>query len=115
MEPVTNKLIISKDNQLIQASYELSLSEQRVLLLCIAKLDSRAAKPDNYEFIVSASDLANDLGITRENAYRDLKIAVNRLFSRTIIIKDDGDCEGRERHWLEEKAFFKSSGVAVLY
>lgn len=107
-----SKLVVTKDNQLIQASYELSLSEQRVILLCIAKIDSRQNIPANYEFIVSVDDMALEIGTAKENAYRDLKKAVNSLYSRTILL--DPNEPDTEMRWLFKKAFFKSTGVAVL-
>ena len=81
-----SKLIVAKDNQLIQAGYTLSVSEQRVILLCIAKLDSRQKIPSNHEFTLSVDDLHRETGVTRENAYRDLRNAVKSLYDRTIYL-----------------------------
>lgn len=108
-----SKLVVSKDNQLVQAGYALSLSEQRVILLCIAKLDSRKKIPDNYEFTLSVDDMHKEIGVTRENAYRDLRNAVNSLYNRTI--KLDQNEPDTEMRWLYKKAVFKSEGVVSLY
>jgi plasmid replication initiation protein len=81
-------------------------------LLCIAKIDSRQNIPANYEFIVSVDDMALEIGTAKENAYRDLKKAVNSLYSRTILL--DPNEPDTEMRWLFKKAFFKSTGVAVL-
>lgn len=110
---MASKLMVSKGNQLIHAGYTLSISEQRVILLCLAKLDSRQKIPNNYEFSISVDDLHNEIGITRENAYRDLRNAVDSLYNRTI--KLDPDEPGTERRWLYEKAFFKSDGSVTLF
>jgi len=109
---MTSKLIVAKDNQLIHASYELTISEQRVILLCIAKIDSRKSIPENYEFTISVDDMACETGVAKENAYRDLKKAVNGLYNRTILL--DPNEPDTEMRWLFKKAFFKSTGVAVL-
>jgi len=114
MESVKNKLIVSKDNQLIRASYELSLSEQRVILLCIANLDSRANKPNHHEFTISADDFSKTMGTAKENAYRDLKIAVNKLYGRDIYFDDVGDIEGKGWKWLYSKEFNKTTNSAVI-
>jgi len=108
-----SSLIVTKDNQLIQAGYQLTLSEQRVLLMCIAKLDSRTRLPDDYEFTLSVDELHKEMGVTRENAYRDLRNAVNNLYKRTIYI--DPDEPDSELRWVYKKAFFKSEGLVTIY
>ena len=35
-----SKLVVVKSNEVISASYKLSLNEQRIILTCIAKIDS---------------------------------------------------------------------------
>lgn len=109
---MSSKLTITKDNQLIGASYELSISEQRVILLCIAKIDSRNPVPNNYEVTISVDDMASEIGVAKENAYRDLKKAVSILYQRTIYI--DPNEPASEMRWIYRKAFFKATGVAVI-
>lgn len=109
-----SKIVVTKDNHLIQnAGYELSLSEQRVILLCIGRINSKEKIPDNYGFTVTANDFDRELGVDKDNAYRDLRAAVNKLYKRTIKLdKDDPDSE---RRWIYEKAAFKSKGEITLY
>lgn len=109
---MTSKLIVSKHNQLIHASYSLSISEQRILLLCLAKLDSRVKVSENQDFLISVDDLAKEIGVEKDNAYRDLRVAVNRLWEREI--KLDADNPDSTMRWLYKKAFFKSNGTVVL-
>lgn len=109
---MSSKLIVAKDNQLIHASYELSISEQRVILLCIAKIDSRKQIPQNYEFTLSVDDMAGEIGVAKENAYRDLRNAVNSLYKRTIYL--DPNEPDTEMRWLFKKAMFKEKGVVVI-
>jgi len=109
---MTSKLVVTKDNQLIQAGYTLSISEQRVILLCIAKIDSRQKIQDNHEFTISVDDLCNEIGVAKENAYRDLRNAVNSLYRRTIQL--DPNESDTEMRWLYKKAFFNSEGIVTL-
>lgn len=79
-------LVIAKDNQLIQNfGFDLSVYEQRILLLCIAKMDSRA-EMSNRTFTLHVSDLHNDLGlnINSNSTYELMDEAVTRLFHRFI-------------------------------
>jgi plasmid replication initiation protein len=109
---MNGKMMVCKDNKLIHAGYTLTLTEQRVILLCLAKWDSRKKIPDDHEFIISVDDLSKEIGIARENAYRDLRSAVNSLYSRTI--KLDPNDPDTEMRWLYQKVFFKEKGVVAL-
>ncbi len=106
-----NHLVVVKDNRIIEASYTLTLSEQRVLLACISQIDSmNPLQPDN-KFQVLASDLVELMGLSRSNAYRDMKIAVDKLYNRSI--KMDG--EDGEMRWLYRKEYVKDEGKLILY
>jgi len=109
---MNTNLVVSKDNQLIQASYTLPISAQRVILLCIAKLDSRKKIDIDYEFTLSVDDLALETGVSRENSYRDLRKAVNCLYDSSIMI-DVNDPDSKLR-WIFEKRFSKTKREVVL-
>ena len=61
MDNNSNSLTVVKSNKVVEASYMLSLAEQRVLLCCIAQIDSTAALSENYRFEVTAAGIS-DLG-----------------------------------------------------
>ena len=106
-----NHLVVVKDNKIIEASYTLTLSEQRVLLACISQIDSmNPLQPDN-KFQVLATDLVELMELSRSNAYRDMKIAVDKLYNRSI--KMDG--EDGEMRWLYRKEYVKDEGKLILY
>jgi hypothetical protein len=97
-----NKKLIYKDNRLIQeAAFNLSLSEHRIILLCLAKCNSWEKIPDNHEFIISVDDIHNELGISKSSAYQDLTVAVNKLWDNYIQF-DPNDPETKMR-WLSAK------------
>ena len=104
-------LVVVKDNKIIEASYTLSLSEQRVLLACISQIDSKSSlQPDN-KFHVMASEIVDLMGLDSSNAYRDMKMAVERLYNRTIKI----DGEDGEMRWIYRKEYVKNEGKITLY
>ena len=80
-------LVVTKHNDLIEASYMLNLEEQRLLLLCIAKIDSQKTMPD--QITISASEFGENFGLCTKNAYRQLKAATNDLYERDIKIRKD--------------------------
>ena len=86
-------LIAYKSNALVEASYKLTLQEQRFLLLCISRLKSGADAASSElqkNLIITAEEYFNsfpDMG--RKNAEIQLQEAVDRLWDRSILLKDD--------------------------
>jgi len=77
-------LVITKHNSLVEASYKLTLSEQRLVLACIGQLDSRRTLNKNNVFTVTAKEFSVIYGVAEKNAYRDLEEAATNLYQRDI-------------------------------
>lgn len=111
---MTSKLIVAKDNQLTQmASYDLSVIEQRLILLCLAKWDSRIRAPIDYGVTVSVDDFYTELNIEKDNAYRDLVKAAIKLYNRNIHIGNEID--GSNARWIYKEEHTKIKGEVILY
>ena len=82
-----NELVV-KSNQVIEASYRLSVIEQRVVLSAIAKIPKMFEVSDDEVYEVSVQDLQK-LGVHEKTSYRDLKEAISRLYDRSISINID--------------------------
>ena len=83
------KLTVVKSNALVESSYRLSLGEKRLLLACIAKLDSKGIKYAKDDGItVTAREFSELFDITSKNEYRDLEDAAEKLFERKITFDD---------------------------
>ncbi|MGR9115413.1 MAG: replication initiation protein [Gammaproteobacteria bacterium] len=112
-------LIVVKSNKVVEASYMLSLAEQRVLLACIAQIDSKAILTDQYRFEVSAGEIVELAGLESvSNAYRDLKKAAEKLYERSVII-DDPDPDNpqitqRKTRWISSIDYLPGEGKLVL-
>lgn len=104
-------MVVVKDNKIIEASYTLSLSEQRVLLACISQIDSKSPLQPENKFHVFASEIVDLMGLDRSNAYRDMKSAVDKLYNRSIKI----DGEDSEMRWIYRKEYVKNEGKITLY
>lgn len=106
-------VIAYKSNDLVEASYKLTLQEQRLLLACIVRLRAfDTPAQEQKTLIMTASEFYSrfpEMG--RENAERELNKAVDRLWERTIIIK--GDKSKREVRWLQERAEYFSGEARV--
>lgn len=97
----------------------LTLAEQRVLLACIAKIDSQAELTESYRFEITASGVADLAGLeSLSNAYRDLKKAAEKLYERSVII-DDPDPDNpqvtqRKTRWISSIDYIPGEGKLVL-
>ena len=100
------KDLVVKDNALINASYYLSLTEQRLILLAI--IQARAEKmTSSNEFKVQVSSYINAFGVERSTAYEALQKAVdtliNRRFSYYRIVNDQQ--EKVTTNWVQSVAY----------
>ena len=105
MNKSKNDLVV-KDNALINASYYLSLTEQRLILLAI--IQARAEKmTSSNEFKVQVSSYINAFGVERSTAYEALQKAVdtliNRRFSYYRIANDQQ--EKVTTNWVQSVAY----------
>ena len=105
-----NELVV-KSNQVIEASYRLSVVEQRVVLSAIAKIPKMCEVSDDEIYTVSVQDL-QALGVHEKTAYRDLKEAVNRLYERSISL--DIDDKLIKMRWVQRIEFTDNQGIIAL-
>lgn len=113
------QLTVVKSNKVVEASYMLTLAEQRVLLACIAQIDSRAVLTENYRFEITASGVADLAGLENlTNAYRDLKKAAEKLYDRSVIIDepdpDNPQITQRKTRWISSIDYVPGEGKLVL-
>ena len=83
---ITTGLIV-KSNQVIEAGYELSTSEQRLILSAIERIPKNMEITGDLIFEISATSFTRLFGVHQKTAYRDLKEAANKLYERSIIIR----------------------------
>lgn len=102
-----SKLVV-KDNALINASYGLSLVEQRLILLAIVGARENNANPD-YEgqLMVSADSYMRAFGVSRNAAYDALKVACNDLLERRFSYQTNinGKVERHTSRWVSEVSY----------
>ena len=83
-----NELVV-KDNALINASYNLEVTEQRLILLAIinARETGQGITSDS-KLEIHAHDYASRFDVSNSGAYKALKEAVNNLFDRQFSFKE---------------------------
>lgn len=109
-------LRITKSNALIEANYRLSLMESRLLLICIARIDSRLPLDEQRVFKVQAAEFQTRFGITREKSYQSLKEVADRLFERKVEIRDPltGIVNDKIR-WVSRCKYLAGQGAVQLH
>ena len=104
-----NNLIV-KSNQVIEASYTLTTIEQRLILSAIAQVPKGEEISDDVLYPLTTKNLVK-LGGDEKASHKEFKDAVNRLYERSIVLRD-GD-ESDSFRWIQEKVF-NGSKVAFI-
>jgi len=103
-----NQLVV-KANSLINASYNLEVTEQRLILLAIinARETGKGITAES-KLEIHASDYMNHFNVDKSAAYEALKGAVNNLFNRQFSFKEHDD-SGTEfvvkSRWVSQIAY----------
>lgn len=110
---------VVKSNHIINASYKLSLMEQRVLLACISKVPRNSGITDEVMYRVTAAEISELCETDIKTAYRDLREATDRLYERSVIIQKDPDGNNRSKRlqktrWVQTVAYVESEGHIEL-
>ena len=87
-----DRQIVVKSNHIIEASYRLSVAEQRVILSAISQVRRDQPVTDEILYSVTAAEIAQLCGTDPKTAYRDLQTAAERLQTRrvTLLLEPDG-------------------------
>jgi len=105
------KNLIVKSNDLINASFVLSLLEQKIMLTAISQLDNKTPIDPKIIYTISASNI-NEL--VSGGDYTNLKNAVKRLIRRVITIKIPNTENEMEFHWVEHTTYLHSEGAIEI-
>lgn len=110
--PSQKELTIAKSNTLVEASYKLTLNEQRLILICIARLDGRKPPPRDNVFVITAKEFSETFSIEEKHAYEALDEAANALYERDIKTYDGVN---RERfRWVCGVKYHDNEGKVTL-
>jgi len=110
--------LVYKANALVQASYRLSLYEQRVVLACISQVRRDEPLTDQHMYTVSAQEIAAETGVGLKTAYRHLKTAAERLYRREVTLH--GAPNGKEAdkpkltRWVQTIEYRDDEGTVAL-
>ena len=121
---LTNKIIMCnyerfnrKDNALMNASYNLDLVEQRLILLAIIEArESGKGINSNDPLTVHAESYINQFGVHRTTAYQALKDACKDLFARQFSYQEKRE-RGRANitsRWVSQIAYIDETATVEI-
>lgn len=107
-------MLVTKANTIVEASYRLTLQEQRLVLFCVAQVDSRRPLEQQRTFVVEAGPFRETFGIAQEKVYEELKDAAKRLFERKVTITDAQNGQVTLLRWVSLIRYENRKGRVVL-
>ena len=113
------KELVVKDNALVDASYNLDLVEQRLILLAIieARETGQGIQPESL-LQVHASSYIHQFDVERSSAYEALQNASKSLFHRYVTYHDINPKTGKKRtfhvRWIDKIGYESQSGLVFL-
>lgn len=109
---------VVKSNAIIEAGYRLSLSEQRLVLMCIAGIEKGNPINENEPFIINAHEFAEQFDLPLTNAYRDLQVVAERLYERSVTIYDPDPDNPKISHtktrWISSITYIPGEGELMI-
>ena len=111
------KLVV-KDNALINASYNLDLVEQRLILLAIVEAREKGLEVNaNDSLTVHAESYVAQFGVHRNTAYQALKDACENLFERRFSyekLTKKGNREHVKSRWVQEVSYVEDEALVRI-
>lgn len=118
METSTKGLLVVKDNQLVEATYTLTLAEQRLLLFAIARVDSRTSLSSRICLTITAAEIAETFFLSNVRAYNLLTEVAERLYERSVLIHAPDperlDVEKERTRWVSSIRYLPKRGAVEL-
>lgn len=109
---------IYKANALVEASYRLTLYEQRIILACISQVRRDEPLTDRKLYQVSAQEIADFSGTQLNTAYQNMKSASERLFDRRVSLRESPNGKGAARvkltRWVQTIEYIDDEGIVAL-
>jgi|WetSurMetagenome_2_1015567.scaffolds.fasta_scaffold123620_2 plasmid replication initiation protein len=93
-----NKLIVKK-NLFIEAKFDLTLTELKIVLIALSKIDKYDS--DIIESTIQVKDIIELTNIRNKSVYRNIKDTVDNLIGKSLKIKDIKNKEYTAYTWFE--------------
>ena len=111
------KDLVVKHNALINASYNLDLVEQRLILLAIVEArQSNTGITADKPLSVHAASYINHFGVVKHTAYEALKVACKGLFNRQFSYQEQrgGGIAQVTTRWVSQIAYIENTATVEM-
>jgi plasmid replication initiation protein len=113
-------LVVYKSNKVIEAGFKLTQNEQRVILCCIAKVNSSKPLSPLERFEVTAKEFSDRFKINKDKSYQTLKEVSEQLFERYVIIDNpdptDKTLKYTKTRWISAVNYHEDNGkISLLF
>lgn len=111
--------LVYKDNNLVEASYSLNLSEQRLILIAIiAAREIEEELTSDTILTIHASEYMKQFNLGRQASYEALQSACDNLFERHLNYKAIDPVTGKigvyKSRWVSKVGYVKEEGCVQL-
>lgn len=100
-----NNNLVVMDNNLIRASYKLTVNEMRLILVALSQMPKDEPIDPNKAYYITKHDFVR-FGVEAKNVAREIREACNDLMNRTVVI--DTPLGDLHVHWVLNILHFKS-------
>jgi len=115
---VSKEKFVAKSNRLVEASYRLTLMEQRLILFAI--VEARETQKGLWDSAVriEVSKLAETFGMKGGSSYDFISEAARTLFSRFVVLNVSDPITGNpkktEVRWVSSCSYIPASGIVEI-
>lgn len=122
MEMMKNQELVVKSNRLVEASYRLTLNEQRIILyaICRCREEQKGLLP-NEPIVITADSFAKQFpSIDKGHVYHQLKEAMDALYERSVTLYEIDENTGKEQvsktRWISKASYVDGAGrIKVVF
>ena len=101
-------------HRIIEACYKLTTPELRLIYSCISKINFKQIISKDELFTITSSEYADCFNIPKPNVTRELKQAVDKLWDREIIIKQENNDVFKTR-WISRQAIYENGNAEIRF
>ena len=106
--------VVRKHNDVIEACYDMSVPELRLIYSCISKIGFEQTISKEEPFFISSSEYAEVFNVDQKNVHREIRKAVNLIWDRELIIKRENQKDLRCR-WVSAEAEYEKGGAEIHF
>ncbi|WP_129600139.1 replication initiation protein [Anaerophilus nitritogenes] len=107
---MSKNYMVTKSNALIEASYKLTLGEQKLILLLVSMI--QPSDKEFKEYQISVKDFMESLDIKNKNKYKQVEQITKNLMTKVLRVHKERST--LQISWLSSAEYFKGEGMVEV-